>query len=245
MLRIHDCGHWVVATGQRHDASGWWYYIVDPGNSGALFNGWLHESALDLCPSSSAVVLKPRTGARFGGSVHSPLRTTIIDPLGRRVVVDSTGVLSQEISDVEFEVLLPTPTLGESWTPEETEQLLINAPYSFWFDEVVDGDYQIQLEGTAQGEYTVDMSWFTESDEAAALNLEGVIAEGEVLQHTVKVRVTSCLADFDGDGFVTGVDFDLFVGAFEQGDMAADFDLDGFVTGADFDLFVQAFEAGC
>lgn len=55
----------------------------------------------------------------------------------------------------------------------------------------------------------------------------------------------SCEADFDGDGFVTGTDFDLFVQAFEAGDDAADFDEDGFITGLDFDLYVQAFEAGC
>jgi hypothetical protein len=55
----------------------------------------------------------------------------------------------------------------------------------------------------------------------------------------------NCPSDFDGDGFITGLDFDLFVVAFEGGDMAADFDGDGFVTGLDFDLFVQAFEAGC
>lgn len=52
-------------------------------------------------------------------------------------------------------------------------------------------------------------------------------------------------ADFDGDGFVSGIDFDLYVAAFEAGDGSADFDSDGFVTGIDFDLFVLAFEAGC
>ena len=50
---------------------------------------------------------------------------------------------------------------------------------------------------------------------------------------------------FDGDGFVTGADFDQFVIAFEAGDMRSDFDGDGFITGIDFDQFVAAFEAGC
>ena len=54
-----------------------------------------------------------------------------------------------------------------------------------------------------------------------------------------------CAADFDGDGFVSGIDFDLYVGAFEGGDMASDFDGDGFITGIDFDLYVGAFELGC
>lgn len=59
------------------------------------------------------------------------------------------------------------------------------------------------------------------------------------------VLVVRNRADFDGDGFVTGVDFDLFVAAFEAGDLGADFDQDGFVTGIDFDLYVAAYEAGC
>ncbi len=54
-----------------------------------------------------------------------------------------------------------------------------------------------------------------------------------------------CPADFDGDGFVTGDDFDAYVAAFEAGNATADFDGDGFVTGDDFDGFVVQFEAGC
>jgi hypothetical protein len=55
----------------------------------------------------------------------------------------------------------------------------------------------------------------------------------------------SCPADFDGNGFVNGTDYDLYVAAFELGDISADFDGDGFVNGADFDLFIIAYEAGC
>ena len=54
-----------------------------------------------------------------------------------------------------------------------------------------------------------------------------------------------CTAEYDGDGFVSGADFDLFVAEYENGISEADVDGDGFVTGADFDRFVEAFEAGC
>ncbi len=54
-----------------------------------------------------------------------------------------------------------------------------------------------------------------------------------------------CPADVDGDGFVTGDDFQLFVEWFETGDLRADFDGDGFLTGDDFQAFVTAFETGC
>ena len=69
---------------------------------------------------------------------------------------------------------------------------------------------------------------------------------------TYQIVLTGCefaaavgRADYDGDGFVTGLDFDAFVADFEAGGIAADFDGDGFVTGLDFDAYVVAFEAGC
>lgn len=56
---------------------------------------------------------------------------------------------------------------------------------------------------------------------------------------------TPCGADFNGDGFVTGDDYDQYVDAFYLGDISADFNRDGFVTGDDFDSFSDAFQAGC
>lgn len=58
-------------------------------------------------------------------------------------------------------------------------------------------------------------------------------------------ELTTCPADFNGDGFVNGDDFDAFSSAFAAGDATADFDKNGFVTGDDFDAYVAAFEAGC
>ena len=60
-------------------------------------------------------------------------------------------------------------------------------------------------------------------------------------------------ADHDGDGFITGIDYDLFVADYEFGCLdntppctnSADHDGDGFITGIDFDLYVADFEAGC
>lgn len=58
-------------------------------------------------------------------------------------------------------------------------------------------------------------------------------------------RAALCVSDFDGDGFVTGDDFDAYVAIFELGGDDADVDGNGFVTGDDFDAYVLAFEAGC
>ncbi len=66
-----------------------------------------------------------------------------------------------------------------------------------------------------------------------------------VQSFTVPACPGECLADFNGDGFVTGEDFDEFVDAFSAGDLAADIDENSFVNGDDFDTFVLHFDAGC
>ncbi len=57
--------------------------------------------------------------------------------------------------------------------------------------------------------------------------------------------LTVCVADYDCDGFVSGDDFDSFVGDFTDGNAAADADRNQFVNGDDFDLFAAAFVRGC
>ncbi len=52
-------------------------------------------------------------------------------------------------------------------------------------------------------------------------------------------------ADINADGFVNGLDYDLFTSAFESGDQGADFNADGFVNGLDYDNFAEHFEGGC
>ena len=61
----------------------------------------------------------------------------------------------------------------------------------------------------------------------------------------VSARIALCLADFNGDGFSNGIDFDEFTRAFSTADPSADINGDSFVNGVDFDLFTTAFEQGC
>lgn len=60
---------------------------------------------------------------------------------------------------------------------------------------------------------------------------------------------SSCTADFNGDGFVDGFDYDDFVSCFENNicppGKTADINGDNFVDGFDYDDFVAAFEIGC
>jgi hypothetical protein len=73
----------------------------------------------------------------------------------------------------------------------------------------------------------------------------GLFKTGNPASISAAVQYPGCPADWDGDGFLSGPDYDLFVQEFEAGDPDTDFDCDGFPTGVDFDLFVQSFEAGC
>jgi len=73
----------------------------------------------------------------------------------------------------------------------------------------------------------------------------GSVVEAAVDAVKLVVIGCNCPSDYNGDGFVTGEDFDEFIVAFEAGDIEADFNNDTFVTGEDFDAFVEAFVAGC
>ncbi len=54
-----------------------------------------------------------------------------------------------------------------------------------------------------------------------------------------------CPADFNGDGFVNGDDYDAFASLFDIADPGADLNNDGFVNGDDYDFFASHFDVGC
>ncbi len=66
-----------------------------------------------------------------------------------------------------------------------------------------------------------------------------------MLMNSAMQAAAACPGDFDGDGFLTGDDFDAFSALFVSGDDAADFNGDGFVNGDDFDQFSESFILGC
>lgn len=80
-----------------------------------------------------------------------------------------------------------------------------------------------------------------------SFNTSGAVHNGTVLSlvNTECYGSQPCPADFNGDGFVNGDDYDHFVQFFEVADDLADINLDGFVNGDDFDVFATHFEAGC
>jgi len=115
------------------------------------------------------------------------------------VVVDSTGILTQEIHGVGFQAILPNRDLDDPFTSEELEESLVNAPYVFTFEGVVDGSYQIELVGTGDGEYSADFSWFGDMNEVANLELEGTITTGQIIQRSVSVVTSTCTESCDDE----------------------------------------------
>lgn len=109
-----------------------------------------------------------------------------------------------------------------------------------------DGSFTIPAGTLAGGtQYIVGLSFSTQLYSPSRFPSGTATGIAAFSRLTTFVFVTGCPADFDGDGFVSGVDFDLFVQAFEAGDAEADFNGDGFVSGVDFDEYVVSFETSC
>lgn len=101
---------------------------------------------------------------------------------------------------------------------------------------VTSGEWSMTYAGSLRaGQYSVGMAGRIEGNSSPFSGS---------FDHSVRLSV-GCSADMDGDGFVTGDDFDAYVAAFEIGDAESDFNGDGFVTGDDFDGYVAEFEIGC
>jgi len=98
--------------------------------------------------------------------------------------------------------------------------------------------FLVQTDGTVGNQVLPPVAFGT-----GALGIAPNFTARSGTQHVA--AVVSLTADFDGNGFVNGEDFDSFVEAFEAGDPSADFDANGFVNGEDFDAFAGAFVAGC
>lgn len=128
-----------------------------------------------------------------------------------------SGQLSVELIDLDGDGAAFHPVLGNSF-------LILNASVGG-----VSGAFQPYTVSHADG----NTYWWTVTSNPTSVSIRLDHVNGQ------------CPADFDADGFLTGIDYDLYVEAFEDGEPWADFDGDGFVTGIDFDLFVAAFESGC
>ncbi|MBL8759871.1 MAG: S8 family serine peptidase [Phycisphaerae bacterium] len=88
---------------------------------------------------------------------------------------------------------------------------------------------------------------FNSCTDIGAAGEDNVYGHGRVnlYQAVLAAQATLCLADYNGDGFVNGNDYDAFADDFDVADPAADLNNDGFVNGNDYDLFAEHFDVGC
>ncbi|MFO0833930.1 MAG: GC-type dockerin domain-anchored protein [Phycisphaerales bacterium] len=116
--------------------------------------------------------------------------------------------------------------------------------YAAWVHLEGEGDFGIAaLVAPGQG------AWYFQSSAQINNRRQIVIAgfdnnstrRGAVLLSPIGM----CRADYNGDGFVNGDDYDAFAEDFDEGWPGADMNHDGFVNGDDYDAFSSAFDAGC
>lgn len=185
-------------------------------------------------------------------SSMTPITTEIVPVLNypSDVGVFAGSGLADEVA-ATFVGFVTVPALAHytfSTSSDDGSKLFIGAT------EVVNNDgvhTMTEVSGTIglqAGTHALRVEFFEATDTAGLIvSYSGGGLAQQVIPDTALVRIPPvlCPSDYDGDGFVTGEDFDDYVAAFEAGDILADFDHDTFVTGEDFDAFVVAFESGC
>ncbi len=115
--------------------------------------------------------------------------------------------------------------------------LMLNGTPVLVEGQVIDGETVTSINTGEHG--------FSVSPAGNQIIVRAVISNAFGDYNTVLLIDVVCPADFNGDGFINGDDFDEFVVLFEAGDPAADVNGDTFVTGEDFDYFADHFVAGC
>jgi len=150
-------------------------------------------------------------------------------------------------NDPEAELVLSSTDFGfdgiDTWSASLEEEVLPAGAYVFVYaavnDFFVNGQWfsytrESEEAGFAWSPFTdtVTLLFDGETPLVANATIEGCEAEG-------------CLADCDGDGELTVLDFVCFQGLFQAGDASADCDGNGTLNVLDFVCFQGAFQGGC
>lgn len=167
-------------------------------------------------------------GDYVGGLVYDAFMTETVAPFCGAVIGEQpAGVTADPGADVSFHVVA-TATVEMSYQWRRNGAALTDdgritgaQTATLEIDAVAVGDG-----GTYTAMVTTDCGF--------------VVSDGAALQ-----VVFDCRPDFNGDGFLDGIDSDQFNNAFEAGYESADYNEDGFVDGIDYDWFMNDFEAGC
>lgn len=138
--------------------------------------------------------------------------------------------------------------LGRMWlddpSADSMTEIGISDPYSFTTGSAGFLTQDEETSGIVDAYELLGPGWWILNMQAHYPSTVELVEGGQLLAVYIPQTV-ECAVDFDGDGFVTGTDYDRYVLLSRPAASAADFDRDGFVTGLDFDAYVQAFELGC
>ena len=210
--------------------------VVEPG--GATYRGNLFASG----QSTPGVTTDPRN------TVEQFLRTSPapgvyqITVRAAAVNVDTQGYALAISGDIDLCLppVVPDPPQSQTIPPGNPVTFSAVAYGSGtltyqWKKDLVD------IPGATAPDFTIPVVYLADAGEYS-VTVTGACGTATTLGADL---IVPCVADYDHDGFVTGVDFDSFVEMFVLGDEAADIDNNGFVNGDDFDTFIAVFAAGC
>lgn len=229
---------WDSVTSLYDTADAEYVPDADPGRPVEIFgagfrNGWNAQTYQENSPFGGAPIVPPSEGARNVFAATFDEAGTATDVSRQvRLRFDAAPMAVGQIAGVSEGALVPSGSVVEFQIP-----VCDPATRAYVQRSLAAGKLLLvisSLEATCQS---------CQASYPAFYSKENSISQLLAASLDLNVRVGSP-ADFDGDGFITGLDFDQFVMAFEAGETTADFDQDCFITGLDFDAFVAAFENG-
>lgn len=163
-------------------------------------------------------------------------------------------------SGVVFGLLFPEPTpLGDALdTFEPGLSDLLSGSFDnpsglhpvVVFDATFEGEQNL---GGIDVQYAATLTAGIDEEDLAYFSITGVNLEPSFLVGSLTftegtatiVRVSGCIADFNGDGMLNILDFVAFQSAFTSGDAGADCNQDGALNVLDFVCFQSTFVGGC
>lgn len=201
ILRLSS-GHSIMAYGVSLNASGNAVFdVFDParrdGTATSIGPGNTMRDVdakslieMGVIPSGSYVLSVGETSAATIG-VHSPVRVNVIDPLGRSLSYSGfEGLLGSTVPDAVGYRILPEQDPDDPMTPEELADFMsadrpgvIHIPY----EEMLEGSYQFEVFGEADGDYTVEFTWQDEAGRFQNATHEGSILEGQTVTFDIGV----------------------------------------------------------
>ena len=171
----YNQGHYGTVAGLRALAKainyGGWFAVYPKSELVAKVQGRPGDPAVIRTLTIRPVQPVVKVGA------HSPVSVVITDPLGRRSGIRPDGSILDEIPGGDYQVAVSEEFGGGvTYDPEEEKAVVITRP--------VHGTYQVQLVGTGNGSYTLDIDLLQPGAALVTTTHAGTIVPGEVKNYS-------------------------------------------------------------